>query len=86
MIFHYFSIDDFEFQGIFLYPNPTQDVLNIQGLQAKLKEIEIYTLEGRKVLTQITSLDRVNTSKLSQGVYLLKLKHDDTSSKTLKFV
>ena len=74
-----------ELNTVSIYPNPVKDVLNIQGLDTKLKEIEIYTLEGRKVVTQKINLNRVNTSKLSQGVYFLKLK-SHTTSKTLKFV
>ena len=74
-----------ELNSVSIYPNPVKDVLNIQGLDTKLNEVAIYTIEGRKVLTQTANLDRINTSNLSQGVYFIKLKSSN-AERTLKII
>ena len=62
---------------IHVYPNPTADMLIIDGVTAK-QEIAIYSLNGAKVLSAL-SQDGTNTlhvSELPNGVYLLKLANE----------
>ena len=60
--------------SIRVYPNPTADMLIIDGADAK-QEIEIYSINGTKVLSA-QSQEGTNTIQVTQlpnGVYLLRL-------------
>ena len=78
-----YSLDDFQFTNWFIgieenqalsfaiYPNPTQDQLNIL-FEEEISEIKIYDLNGR-LLTEGVSDKIVDVSKLASGVYFLEL-------------
>ena len=53
-----------------LYPNPTNGLLNI-SMKEQLENVEVYSILGRKVLEGTESV--INTSNLSNGMYLLKV-------------
>ncbi|MFD2530710.1 T9SS type A sorting domain-containing protein [Polaribacter marinaquae] len=66
-----------------VYPNPTVNVLNIK-LNEDIKLAEIYNLQGQKVL--FSKLKTINTSKLSNGIYLLKITTTDNNIGLKRFV
>ena len=74
-----------ELNSVGIYPNPVKDVLNIQGLDATLNQVSIHTIGGKRVLTQTTNLEQINTSALAQGVYFVTLKSAN-ATKTIKVV
>ena len=53
-----------------LYPNPANSIVNI-NLEAELKSVEIYSLQGQKVIS--TTEKQVNVSSLSKGIYLIEV-------------
>ena len=55
--------------AIFDYPNPTQDVLIIQGVQAQV--LRVYDMQGKLVITERGT--QVHVSDLSNGIYLLQI-------------
>jgi hypothetical protein len=62
-----------------LYPNPTQDVVNIaiNNSGVKMLNLEVYNLLGQKVITKIgnnTAADQLNTYTLVPGVYTLRIE------------
>lgn len=59
--------------SISVYPNPTADMLIVEGVNAK-EEIGIYSLNGTKVLSVLSQegTNTINVSGLPDGVYLLK--------------
>lgn len=59
------ALEDFK-----LYPNPVRNILNIQ-LEEHLEKVEVFSIQGQKVLENTNS--NVNVSKLSSGMYLLKV-------------
>lgn len=65
-----------------LYPNPAKDILSID-LDSDIKFVEIYSLQGQKVLNS-TNKD-VNVSGLSKGIYFVKVQdvNDNIASKKL---
>ncbi len=80
------SIDDLEdnAKAFFLYPNPSRNQVNV-FMNGNYGEgtISIYDLSGRKMLSQkqmLTDQVEINTSTLSQGVYILQLKSDEVTS------
>ena len=68
------SLNDYELQNISIYPNPVRNTLNIQ-LEERLEKVEVYSILGRKVLRSNTT--EINVSRLSLGVYLLKIYTQD---------
>ena len=64
-----------------IYPNPAGDFINIQYESDHQLNIEIYDLNGRKILSkpvQFNNLNRfrINVSNLIQGLYIIYLVDD----------
>jgi Flp pilus assembly pilin Flp len=66
-----------------LYPNPANSILNID-LATELKSVEIYSLQGQKVLTATEK--KVNISGLSIGIYMVKVEDENGAIATKKLV
>ncbi|MBD3581350.1 T9SS type A sorting domain-containing protein [Flavobacterium selenitireducens] len=71
-----------------IYPNPAQDVLNIEVASgATLNTVEIYNVTGQKVMQQTfvaNAQNTMNVQTLAAGVYIVKLATDQgTSSQRL---
>ena len=54
---------------ILVYPNPTQDILMIQGIEAQ--SLRVYDLQGR--LLKAENGTQVQVSDLTEGTYLLQI-------------
>ncbi len=67
-------------QDLQIYPQPANNYLYISNLKKKTN-IEIYDLDGKKLLTEETS-GRINISDLNKGTYVLKV----TDYNTLLFI
>lgn len=87
------SIDDDLHTSISVYPNPTNNILNINfgsdnGVNSST-EITIYDLQGKKVKTiqrNTEIIQKVNTSELSEGVYVLKINAENSAQYIHKLV
>ena len=55
--------------SVLVYPNPTQDVLMIQGVEAQ--DLRVFDLQGRLLKTENGT--QVNVSNLAEGTYLLQI-------------
>lgn len=55
--------------AILVYPNPTQDVLMIQGVESQT--LRVYDLQGR--LLSATNGTQVDVEHLADGTYLLQV-------------
>ena len=69
----YDAVDEMTNQ-VFVYPNPTADVLHIQGLEPV--EVQIYNIFGRLVKS-IESTNVINVSDLASGLYVLRITTAD---------
>lgn len=77
------SNNDFtKISEIKLFPNPTSSVLNFSEI---LNNIEIYSLDGKRVLTQ-NSVENVDVSEFSNGIYLIKARTEEDKEINLKFI
>jgi hypothetical protein len=66
-----------------IYPNPTTDSFSIE-MENDLKSVEIYSLQGQKVMT---SFDKnVNVSNLSNGIYLVRIEDSNNAISTQKLI
>ena len=67
------SVDEIGESGIIIYPNPTENTLNIE---TRLDvEIELWDMAGRKILN--TNDIRIDLSNLNSGVYNLIIIYDN---------
>jgi hypothetical protein len=78
------SIDDFSNDQIKIYPNPTSDYLNIQGMPDNCI-IEIYTMTG-KLVKQGQNINSLDVRNLENGAYFVRITSNKQSAKILKFI
>ena len=68
---------------VFIYPNPTDDYLFIEGNKNPVS-ISIYNLLGAEVIAT-SATDKINVSELSKGVYLIRIS-DGVNQTDKKFI
>lgn len=78
------SIKKEETYPVSIYPNPVNDVLNIQSVN-NIESISVYNFFGSKVLVYNNVVKTINTSSLDSGVYILETRFDVGKS-ILKFI
>ena len=63
------------FAGIYLYPNPTTDVLHIAGLQnpQAFTSVSLLNSLGVELTNCMTNKEQIEVSSLSAGVYYVKI-------------
>lgn len=72
------STADFDTSSIFI-SNPVNNELTIKGLPANVKQVAVYSLLGKEVLTRkvdAQSTLSININTLSRGMYLVKMQSD----------
>ncbi|WP_298517287.1 T9SS type A sorting domain-containing protein [uncultured Kordia sp.] len=74
-----------ELTNVSIYPNPTSDKLNIQGI-TNLKRVELYSMLGTQIKADFNNTTVVDVSNLKIGVYFLKVIDDQNRSIVKKFV
>lgn len=74
----------YDSNSLALYPNPAKDILNVLIPFCSSYKIEIYDLSAKpiylsteKQLTQLNSLQTINTSSFPKGVCILRIKTDN---------
>lgn len=73
-------------ENLVIYPNPaTQGKIYITSKRNKAKEIEIFDVLGKKILSTSLLNKTLDVSSLSPGVYILKIK-EEAYSATRKLV
>lgn len=78
------SVLDINRTNIKVYPNPTNNQVNVSGVDAY--QIDVYDHVGRLVNTQLTNTNTADLTALPSGVYLLKLHTEEQiySAKVVK--
>lgn len=67
-----------------IYPNPVDNILNINGMN--LNQITIYNYLGQKVLNVICNSNSIDVSNLPKGIYLINMIDDSGKSVISKIV
>jgi ELWxxDGT repeat protein len=69
--------------GILIYPNPTNGKSKINFSSNSISKIEIYNLQGEKVITMEKNyqrtLDDIDISGLNKGIYVVKMFEGERS-------
>ncbi len=79
------SNQDFERNNLkaSIFPNPTSTNFTIE-MENEVKSVEIYSLQGHKVMTSNTK--NVNVSSLSKGMYLVRIEDENNAVSTQKLI
>ncbi|MCR8667724.1 T9SS type A sorting domain-containing protein [Aestuariibaculum sp. M13] len=79
------SSDDFNKNTITIYPNPTSDYLYFNNYNLSNKNVSIFNMLGKRVLTSKieSSNNSLNVSFLTKGLYIIQIQETNT---TLKFI
>lgn len=72
-------------EAIRIYPNPTDQLLNISLESAKIENIEIISMLGVSVKSISSSFNSIDVSKLQTGTYLIILTTEEGSKLTSRF-
>ncbi len=74
------SIEDYEINGVSIYPNPTNDVVIIEFTAASAK-IEILDAQGKLIQSStIVSGDQISLENEQSGVYLVRIMTDKATT------
>ena len=79
-------------QTISMYPNPVDNLLNIQikNTQSQQAALKVFDISGRMVATAESRIQnkkiKFNTSALSPGIYMMSVILDNGQPTTLKFI
>ncbi|HLW39386.1 MAG TPA: T9SS type A sorting domain-containing protein, partial [Brumimicrobium sp.] len=75
----YLSIEEELLANISLYPNPTNGLLNIEGLTDGNYELSIVDVNGRivKAANTYTTNTSLDMTDIQNGVYLVRIKKND---------
>lgn len=75
-----------EISDVSIYPNPTSDILYLQDLNAEIKTVEIYSIQGKLVRTFSQNVSEINVSQLNLGIYFLKIMTSDGRKTIQRFI
>lgn len=70
------NIDEFvSVSDFYIYPNPTNDIINIVASRDQLQHIDIYNIYGSKILSKNINQNnyQLDMSGYENGIYLAKL-------------
>jgi len=80
------GLEDTLVNNLILYPNPTQDILNLGNVTDFDDPIfSVFDVTGKRVMNARLASDFVDVSKLAQGIYILRV-FDNSTIKTQRFI
>ena len=86
---NFLGVEDFapNYEAI-IYPNPTEDVLNIRTSTFENVTYTLYDVQGKLVMQDILSAEQtpIQVSQLPPGAYSLTLNNEAQNLKTFKLV
>lgn len=82
------SINENDLLNFSIYPNPTQDFINIES-RVNFDKVEVYSLTGKKL--NVVNFDnqrvgQVDISNLSSGIYFIKIHTNENQVTTRKIM
>lgn len=83
------SIDTIDNSRFKIYPNPVQNILNVESFSAdKINSFDIYTLNGNLIEHHKTDLGLINidVSFLNSGIYILSISTDKGTVNNIRFI
>ena len=72
------NLDEYVYdEDLYVYPNPSSEILNIRGTEAQKLHCELYSMMGKKVLEKDFwgASASIQISELQAGAYILKVNN-----------
>lgn len=72
-------VDEFFEEYVNIYPNPSQNSINIDIEKSGEFNLELYSLEGRRVISKTifgNDISNINISSLNSGIYIVKINNE----------
>jgi hypothetical protein len=69
-----------EIEGLKVYPNPAKNTLYVTSDNFVAKEVKLYDMIGKSVLSTTAVDNEVNISSLTKGVYMAKITEEGKTS------
>lgn len=66
------SIKSNSFESMSIYPNPTNNILNIQT-NATIEVITIYNLQGQNIMNITSNNNQLDLTSLAEGAYIMQI-------------
>lgn len=63
------NVDDLRSLSIELFPNPTKDILYLQG--QGIQKVQLFDQQGKKLLLEQENVSQLDLSNLPDGAYYL---------------
>ncbi|WKD84861.1 hypothetical protein KCTC32516_00197 [Polaribacter huanghezhanensis] len=79
-------IDDVELTRLQVFPNPSQEILFIKGLNLDIKQLFVIDINGKTVINQKNSNNQILIKELTIGTYFLKIALKNNTIITKKFI
>lgn len=81
------SVNDNLFKNVQIYPNPTQDIINISNINNVIfRSIEMVSVLGESIMKISPETSSVSVGHLSNGVYFLKIADETGRYATFKII
>ncbi|NVK26727.1 MAG: DUF4397 domain-containing protein [Flavobacteriia bacterium] len=71
------NVDEFDGNSLNIYPNPANDIINIEGIEAE--SASLIDITGTSVKVWNSNTERLNVSGVKPGVYLLRVESEGES-------
>ena len=78
------SVKDVLLADFKTYPNPVKDILTIDNSNFRIKNLNVYNILGKRVLS--TTQNQLDFKNLNKGVYVLKIETEKGKIGTTKIV
>ncbi|MCK7590371.1 choice-of-anchor J domain-containing protein [Subsaxibacter sp. CAU 1640] len=96
--FDYFYIDNVTYEdnetlsigsvdienSVSIYPNPVKDILHINA--RNVDSIEVFGINGQRILSQSNNVDFVDVSNLETGMYFINIRTTNGATSVKKFI
>ena len=78
------NVNDFSLVDVKVYPNPATNFIKVSAENVAIKNIELYTILGKKIMT--STKDDLNIENLVNGVYVLKIQSKEGDFATKRII
>ncbi len=67
------AVMDLKDTGITISPNPATDHIQISSDKYPVSKVELYNVQGQKVVQQVSDINTIDVSMLRAGLYIIKI-------------
>jgi len=72
------KIEEYKKEVLSIFPNPSDDIINIEFENINNATIEIYNISGRLVFSKVlnSKVEKIDITDLSEGIYFIKVRQE----------